>query len=83
MDIGSVSSMPLPGQPQPAAVPPGLEGLQAAQARLDGAAERIAAGSVDPAVVLDISSARIDFAASAKVMEASQENTRRLLDMLA
>lgn len=83
MDIGSVSSMSLPVPSQAAASPPGLDGLQDAQARMDGAAEQIAAGTLDPAVVLDITSAKIDFAASAKVMEASQENTKRLLDMLA
>lgn len=78
MDIGSVPSPSL-FQPQATA----LGGLQDAQARVADASEQLAAGNLDPAVVVDITSAQVDFAANAKVLQTSQENTRRLLDMLA
>lgn len=79
MDIGSVTSSPSLVQPQATA----LSGLQDAQARVNDGAEQLAAGNLDPAVVLSISSAQVDFAANAKVFEATQENTKRLLDMFA
>ncbi|MBP2228089.1 putative TIM-barrel fold metal-dependent hydrolase [Azospirillum agricola] len=79
MDIGSATTAPSLLQPQAAA----LGGLQDAQARVADASEQLAAGNLDPAVIVDVTSARIDFAANAKVLETTQENTRRLLDMLA
>ncbi|CAO3419155.1 hypothetical protein [Azospirillum endophyticum] len=78
MDIGSASTA-APYRPQASA----LDGLQDAQARTEAASEQIAAGNLDPAVVLDLTSAQVDFAANAKVLQATQENSRRLLDMLA
>lgn len=81
MEIGSFPTLPtaMPSQPQAAA----LDGIQGAQVRMMDATEQLAAGNLDPAVVLDVTSAQIDFAANVKVMQASQENTKRLLDMLA
>ncbi|MFS2009414.1 hypothetical protein ACCD06_06040 [Azospirillum sp. CT11-132] len=82
MDIGSAigsASTATPSRPQASA----LDGLQDAQARTEAASEQIAAGNLDPAVVLDLTSAQVDFAANAKVLQATQENSRRLLDMLA
>lgn len=78
MDIGSATS-PALVQPQATA----LGGLQDAQARVAEASEQLAAGNLDPAVVVDITSAQVDFAANAKVLQTTQENTKRLLDMLA
>lgn len=78
MDIGSATNA-TPYRPQASA----LDGLQDAQARTEAASEQIAAGNLDPAVVLDLTSAQVDFAANAKVLQATQENSRRLLDMLA
>jgi len=78
MDIGSATTA-TPYRPQASAV----DGLQDAQARTEAASEQIAAGNLDPAVVLDLTSAQVDFAANAKVFQATQENSRRLLDMLA
>ena len=78
MDIGSATS-PTPFRPQASA----LDGLQDAQARTEAASAEIASGNLDPAVVLDLTSAQVDFAANAKVLQATQENSRRLLDMLA
>jgi len=78
MDIGSATSSSL-YTPQATA----LDGLQNAQARVADASEQLAAGNLDPAVIVDVTSAQIDFAANAKVLEATQENTKRLLDMLA
>lgn len=79
MGIGSVSSTSSLFQPQASA----LDGLQDAQARVADGAEQIAAGNLDPAVVVSITNAQTDFAANAKVFEATQENTKRLLDMFA
>lgn len=81
MAIGSFPTLPtaMPSQPQASA----LDGIQGAQARMQDATEQLAAGNLDPAIVLDVTSAQIDFAANVKVMQASQENTKRLLDMLA
>lgn len=60
-----------------------LAGMQDAQARAADGAQQVASGSADPAVVLEISAAQQDFAASATVFRAADENTRRLLDVLA
>ena len=78
MDIGSATSA-TPHRPQASA----LDGMQDAQARTEAASEQIASGNLDPAVVLDLTSAQVDFAANAKVLQATQENSRHLLDMLA
>lgn len=86
MDIGSAigpGTTATPYRPQASALDGALDGLQDAQARTDTASEQIAAGNLDPAVVLDLTSAQVDFAANAKVLQATQENSRRLLDMLA
>ena len=78
MDIGSVTSA-TPFRQQAGT----LDGLQDAQARTEAASAQIAAGNLDPAVVLDLTAAQVDFAANAKVLQTTQENSRRLLDMLA
>lgn len=78
MDIGSATTA-APYRPQSSAA----DGMQDAQARVAAASEQIASGNLDPAVVLDLTSAQVDFAANAKVLQATQENSRRLLDMLA
>lgn len=78
MDIGSATSA-TPFRPQAGA----LDGLQDAQARTEAASAQIAAGNLDLAVVLDLTAAQVDFAANAKVLQTTQENSRRLLDMLA
>ncbi|NYZ17801.1 hypothetical protein HL658_35105 [Azospirillum sp. RWY-5-1] len=76
MDIGAITSAP---SPQSAAV----NGMQEAQAQMAAAAETIAAGRLEPAVILDITSAELNFAANAKVLQAADDNTKRLLDVLA
>ncbi|KAA0577451.1 hypothetical protein FZ983_21520 [Azospirillum sp. B21] len=78
MDIGSATTA-TPYPPQASAI----DGLQNAQARTEAASAEIAAGNLDPAVVLDLTAAQVDFAANAKVLQTTQENSRRLLDMLA
>ena len=78
MDIGPASSA-TPFRPQAGA----LDGLQNAQARTEAASAEIAAGNLDPAVVVSLSAAQNDFAANVKVMQAAQDNTKRVLDMLA
>lgn len=83
MDISPTGAPTMPpmalGQPQANA----LDGMMDAQARVQDAASQLAAGNLDPAVVVSVTSAQMDFAANAKVMQTVQENTNRLLDMLA
>lgn len=76
MDIGALSTAP---SPQVAAV----NGMREAQAQVAAATESIAAGRLEPAVILDIASAELNFAANAKVLQAADDNTKRLLDVLA
>ena len=72
-------TLPMPASPQASA----LAGLVEAQARVEEAVGALAAGNLDPAVVVSVTAAQTDFAAGAKVMQAAQENTNRLLDLLA
>lgn len=60
-----------------------LSGLADARNRLDTAAEALATGPATPAVVLDVSQAQFQFAASAEVLNTAQENSKRLLDILS
>ncbi|MBP2294791.1 hypothetical protein [Azospirillum rugosum] len=77
----SLTNMPLPNLPEPQAS--ALAGLQGAQARAEDAGTQLAAGNIDPAVVVSLSSAQVDFAANVKVMQAADDNTKRVLDILA
>lgn len=79
--IGATAIPTLPTSPDPQAT--AYAGLQNAQNRVDQGARQVASGNLDPAVVVDIKSAETDFAANVKVMRADQENSKRLLDMLA
>jgi hypothetical protein len=60
-----------------------LDGLQAAQDQVDQGAKAIAGGNLDPAVIVDVTSAEVDYAANAKVFKASTDLSRRLIDELA
>lgn len=77
MEIGGVS--PTIQQPQASA----LAGMESAQARLADGAAKVAGGAIEPEVIVQITSARVDFAANATVFRTADENTRRLLDVLA
>lgn len=81
MGISALGAPSLPTLPEPQAS--ALSGLQGAQARAEDAGAQLAAGNIDPAVVVSLSSAQVDFAANAKVMQAADENTKRMLDILA
>lgn len=59
-----------------------LSGLQKAGTRVAEGAEQLAAGNLDPAVVLDISTAQTGFAANVAVLKSADDMSRRLLDML-
>ncbi len=61
----------------------GLEGFQGAQASLQVAADAVANGNADPAVILDVKQAEVTAGVSAAVMKADQQNFQRLLDILA
>ncbi|GAA4251386.1 hypothetical protein GBZ26_23210 [Azospirillum formosense] len=81
MDISALGAPRMPSLPDAQAS--ALAGLQGAQSRADEAGAQLAAGNLDPAVVVSLSSAQTDFAANVKVMQAAQDNTKRVLDMLA
>lgn len=76
MDIAAASPIP---SPQASA----LAGMREAQAQVAAATGKIAAGSLEPAVILDITGAELNFAANAKALQAADDNTRRLLDVIA
>ncbi|HRJ60804.1 MAG TPA: hypothetical protein PKZ97_09740 [Azospirillaceae bacterium] len=78
MDISGVSGAS-PVDMQAAA----LSGMADAQNKMAVAAEKMATAPATPEVVLDVSNAGIQFAASAEVLKTSQENTKKLLDVLA
>lgn len=81
MGISAIGATSLPNLPEPQAS--ALAGLQGAQARAEDAGAQLAAGNIDPAVVVSLSSAQVDFAANVKVMQAADENAKRVLDILA
>lgn len=60
-----------------------LNGMADAQARMDVAAEILSTAPATPEVVLDVSMAEVQFAASAEILKSSQDNTKKLLDVLA
>lgn len=78
MDITSIGG-PSPVDMQASA----LAGMADAQNKMAVAAEKMAVSPATPEVVLDVSNAGIQFAASAEVLKTSQENTKKLLDVLA
>ncbi|MDQ2101852.1 hypothetical protein [Azospirillum isscasi] len=81
MDISALGTPTMPSLPSAQAS--ALAGLQGAQARADEAGAQLTSGNIDPAVVVSLSAAQTDFAANVKVMQAAQDNTKRVLDILA
>lgn len=77
MSISSITSAP------PDLTRAGLEGFQDAQAALAVAADIVASGNADPAVILDVKQAEVTAGISAAVIKADQQNFQRLLDILA
>ncbi|MCW2244601.1 flagellar hook protein FlgE [Azospirillum fermentarium] len=80
MEIGS--STPSPGTLSSVGSA-AVSGLQRAEARVADGTEQLAAGNLDPAVILDISTAQTGFAANAAVLKSTDDMSKRLLDMLA
>lgn len=78
MDIGAAGAASLSSVNTSA-----VAGLQKNQARVADGAEQLAAGNLDPAVVVDISAAQTNFAANVAVLKTSDDMSKRLLDMLA
>lgn len=78
MDISSVGG-PSPVDMQASA----LSGMADAQNKMAAAAQKLTTAPATPEVVLDVSTAGVQFAASAEVLKTSQENTKKLLDVLA
>lgn len=60
----------------------GLEGFRDAQAALQAAADVVASGNTDPAVILDVRQAELSASVSAAVVKADERNFNRLLDIL-
>jgi hypothetical protein len=77
MSISSITSTP------PDLTRAGLQGFQDAQAALQVAADLVAGGNADPAVILDVKQAEVAAGISAAVLKADQQNFKRLLDILA
>ncbi|MFV3075649.1 hypothetical protein [Niveispirillum fermenti] len=61
----------------------GLQGFTGAQADMQAAAAQVAAGNLDPAVILDVKQAEVAAGASVAIMKTDQQNFQRLLDILA
>ncbi|HEY0832558.1 MAG TPA: hypothetical protein VGE72_01510 [Azospirillum sp.] len=80
MDI-SPTGAPAMALPDPMAA--ALAGVQNAQARASAATEQLASGNLDPAVILDVTSAQLDFAVNAKVLQTTNDMTKKLLDVTA
>ncbi|MFY8094548.1 MAG: hypothetical protein ACOVN0_13815 [Niveispirillum sp.] len=77
MSISSITSTP------PDLTRAGLEGFQGAQQAVQVAADAVANGNADPAVILDVKQAEVTAGISAAVMKADQQNFQRLLDIMA
>lgn len=58
-------------------------GFVEARARVDADTERLAAGDLDPALILDVSAATLRGAALARVVKEENAATSRLLDTIA
>lgn len=80
MDISPTGA---PAMPLPDPMATALAGVQNAQARADAATQQIATGNLDPAVIVDVTSAQLDFAVNAKVLQTSADMTKKLLDVTA
>lgn len=80
MDISPTGA---PAMPLPDPMAAALAGVQNAQARADAATRQIASGNLDPAVIVDVTSAQLDFAVNAKVLQTSADMTKKLLDVTA
>lgn len=81
MDISGVGSaaLSLPADPQASA----LSGMAEAQNKMAEASAKLSTSPATPEVVLDVSQASFQFAASAEVLKTSQDTTKKLLDVLA
>lgn len=77
MSISSINSAPMD------LTRAGLEGFTAAQQVVQAATEQVAAGNLDPAVILDVKQAEVSAGVSAAIIKTDQQNFQRLLDILA
>lgn len=64
-------------------MPSAVAGLERAKAQVNQAGQEVASGNLDPAVVVQLTTAHIQFAASAKMIQMSGEMSKHLLDMVA
>ncbi|WP_155524568.1 hypothetical protein [Oleisolibacter albus] len=70
------------GTGMPSAFTAAASGFSAAQARVAEDAAALAAGELDPAVIVDLRQGQVAAAASAKVLRSQQDSFSRLLDIL-
>ncbi|WP_448189915.1 hypothetical protein [Azospirillum sp. sgz301742] len=67
----------------PSAALSAFDGLSGAQARIAEGSQRIAEGELEPAVVVDILAAKVQFQVSAAVLKMTNETDKQILDLLA
>jgi len=65
-----------------AATPAALNGFIQARSRVDADTESLAAGNLDPALILDVSGATVQGEALANVIKSENAATARLLDTI-
>lgn len=70
------------GPTLPSAMQHALAGLDGAQERIAAGSVRIAEGELEPAVVVDILSAKTQFETSAAVLKMANDTQKTLLDVL-
>jgi len=73
MDVSSLGS----------AAQSAIEGLKRAEEKTLQAAQSIAEGPVDPADIVSLSLAALDFKANVAVLKSTDEQTKSLLDIVA
>lgn len=64
-------------------MPSAVAGLERATAQINQAGQEVASGNLDPAVLVQLTTAHVQFAASAKMVQMSGDMSRHLLDMVA
>ena len=60
-----------------------VEGLKKAQSKVEGAAQNIAEGSLNPEDIVSLSAASLSFKANVAVIKTENETTKSLLDIKA
>ena len=67
----------------PSAALSASDGMNSAQARIAVGSQRIADGELEPAVVMDIMAAKVQFQVSATMLKVSNESNKQILNLFA